>query len=571
VAEVPAPVLTSPTPGSMVAGEVALTATSESAFVVFELERESQVVRRVPVAADVDGVFRDVLPTAGLGSRFSVRARACSGADLASCTTASEDVSVRGLSAHLEPTESWPSVLDPTGLGRVSLRAAGLGGYAATVSGLPGVASRQVHDGEVVDVELSGLADGNLEVWLRQCSPLNGWACTELGLELVVRRAPYLVATGADLFVSQNNDGLWETAVSSVVLDPDVRVSARWRITSGGITVAGPYELTADEIAQARSSGIDIVIDARARLGRPLPAGEYRFEVEATSTVPGFAKSNRVAIPLHVSTGEPIGSLTPNARVFFPDDYHRGVAHELRMSPRMDLGEVKYGQVGYRILKNNGQVLGGPGLWVKLDPADPVITWDGRYYKNGQGSPVPAPAGAYRIELIRSERAGPLVFGPVSAPFTLSRKSRDPVERAVARSARATHVRTLVQRGGQVRAGNHGTLRFRRWSYGQGPPQVTTFHTVRIPAHIEGTTAQLRIRGAWGESRVADIAVVTPHGRVVPIHEYIDRSRTSLKLGIKERWIGANNKLRFQFRWSGSSPGHVDKVVIRYWKYKWVS
>jgi hypothetical protein len=565
----PAPVVTSPSAGDLVSSDATFTATSDSPYVLFELESNGRVARGTPVALSADGVFRDVLPTVGLGS-FSVRARACSDADPVSCTVAGEYVSVRGLHARLTSAEAWPSVLDPTVLGRVSLRATDLGGYPAMVTGLPGVASGQVDDGEVVEVDLSSVADGDYEVWVRQCNPLNTFICTNRGWRWRVRRAPYLEASGPALLVSQNGDGFWETAVTRVVLDEDVSVTARWRITSRGATVAGPYEFSPEAISQARSSGgTAIEVDPRAKLGHPLPAGEYRLEVEATANEPDFTKSKRVSVPLHVSNAAPVTKLTPNARVVYPDDSHPGVAHGLRISPRLDVREARYGGMGYRILKGDGQPLGGAGSWYLVDPDNPVITWDGRYYRNGGGALVPAPEGAYRVELIRFPVGGPPgVYGPVSAPFTLSRLQRREVERVVVKTARASRLRTLAPRGARVRVGGRGSLRFERLPGSTLAPLVTTLHTVRVPAHL-GRSAQLRVRGAWAVARDVDLEVVTPTGRTVPIDTFITRSRSSVGVGIRNRWIRADGTVRFRFSWHGHRPARMDKVVVRYWKLTW--
>lgn len=562
-----APVVTSPVAGELVSGDAMFTATSDSPFVVFELESGGRVARGKPVAPGADGVFRDVLPTVGLGS-FSVRARACSDADPVSCTVAGEAVSVRGLHAWLRRTETWPSVLDPTVLAQVSLRATDLGGYSATVTGLPGVASVQVHDGEVVDVDLSSVADGSYGFWLRQCNPLNTLICTNRGGSWLVRRAPYLLASGPDLFVSQNGDGFWETAATQVVLDAEVSVTARWRIISRGVTVAGPYAFSPEAISQARSGGTAIEVDPRAKLGHSLPAGEYRFEVEATASEPDFTKSKRVSVPLHVSQPAPVTELTPDARMVYPEDIHPGVAHMLRVSPRFDVGEARYGGMGFRILRGDGQPLGGPTSWWRVDPADPVITWDGRYYKNGEGRPVPAPEGTYRVELIRFQGWGPGISGPVSAPFILSRKQRDSVERTVVKTARATRLRTLVPRGARVRVDGHGSLRFERLPGSPSTPLVTTLHTVRVPAHL-GRGVALRVRGAWSVARDVDLEVVTPTGRTIPINTFITRSRTSVSIGIRNTWIRADGTVRFRFSWHGHRPARMDKVVVRYWKLEW--
>jgi hypothetical protein len=98
---------------------------------------------------------------------------------------------------------------------------------------------------------------------------------------------------------------------------------------------------------------------------------------------------------------------------------------------------------------------------------------------------------------------------------------------------------------------------------------VTTLHTVRVPTHFK-RSAQLRVRGAWGNTRDIDLEVVTPTGGSIRIDTFITYSRTSLGIGIQNRWIRADGTMRFRFRWHGSRPARMDKVVVRYWKLSWM-
>jgi hypothetical protein len=567
----PAPVLTSPSPEAVVGTVVDLAATSESPFVVFELGYSWGAVRRAPVAAGEDGIFRDTLPTIGLQSEFAVRVRACADASLASCTTPSATTRVSHTVARLVATETWPSVLDPADVERVSLRVTDLVGSAGTVSGA-GLPSTTVHDGDVVNVDVPALSDGTYYVTLVQCNPLNESVCTRSPRRLLVRRAPHLYVFGPELFVSQNGDGLWETATAQVFVDPDLTVSARWWIISAaGVTVAGPYELSEDEIAPGRADGAQVVIDPRARLGHPLPAGRYRFEVETTSTVAGFAKSARESLPLLVSNAARITKLTPTTPAFYARSGVPGVPDAIRFGPRLDPDEVRLGSIGYRIRKENGRLLGYPGQWFIVAPDDPVVTWDGTTYEDGH-HPGTAPEGTYRIELIRQrtneEGQFETVYGPVSAPFVLHRDLPPIVRARATATARATWQRTLLERGAQARVGaGDGSLRFHPRPRRQGTGLVTTLHAVRVPTQrLEGFDLGLRLSGAWGRSPDVDVRVATPGGRTVSA-SLLTRSTTALDFVVRSRWVGADGRLRFKVRWRGDERVRMDKVVVGYRKY----
>ncbi len=573
------PVLTSPAPDALLVGTAELTATSESPYVVFELVNSQNVVRRTPVAAGEDGVFRDTLPTVGLYARFTAQVRACSAASVESCTTASEPIPVRGLLPDLDITQrlaSW--VIDPTVVPKVSLRVSGLAGSPATVDG--GVIRRTVHDGDLLDIDLTRVSSARIDVWLQQCNPLNEGACVKTGTYLIVRRAPALELWGpSTMLVSQNGDGLWETATSQVELDGDVPVTARWRIISArGVTVAGPYEFSADEIRQGRTRhgpswhdvGIHVVIDPRARLGRPLAAGEYRFEVETTAAVEGFTKSVRKSETLYVSNAAPITRLTPKTPVFYPQAVAAtNVPRVLELSPRVDYYEARLTSFRYRVLTSDGKPLGDPVSDVGWD--QPVIAWDGAIRRSGRPTTT-APAGTYRIELIRTIMTGvgvemKDVYGPVSAPFTLRRGYPDSAEASVAASARSSWQRTAVKRNARVQRGKQGAMRFVRTATGQGAGRVTSVHSVRIPRdRIKDRRMRIRLRGAWGNRRDVTIAVVAPWGETFS-RRALTRGRRHIEVAVPERWVRADGRLRFKVQWKGTKPARLDRFVISYSKY----
>ncbi|WP_167005199.1 hypothetical protein [Mumia sp. ZJ430] len=571
-----APVLTPPAPDTLLTGTAELTATSESPYVVFELATSASstwIVRRTPVAAGPDGNFRDTLPTAGLPPRFVAWVRACSDASLESCTTVSEPVPVRGPRPTLTPTKPLPSVIDPSVTKQVSLRVTGLGGSPATVDG--DVTSRQVHDGDVIDVAISSTSSVDLFVSLRQCNSLNGQVCERTGLSLTVRKEPDLTLWGpSTMLLSQNGDGLWETATSQVSLDSRTPLTARWRIISAaGATVAGPYEFSADQIREARNPapwGTRILIDPKERLGRPLPAGEYRFEVETTATAPDFKKSTRKSETLFISNAAPMTRLTPKTSVFYPQAVAAtGVPRVMELSPRIDSYEARLTGFRFRVLTADGKPLGDPIGGIGWD--QPVIAWDGAIRREGRPATT-APEGTYRIELIRTIRTGAGVdesdvYGPVSAPFTLRRGYPDSVTRSVAASARSSWQRTAVKQNARVQRGKHGVLRFRRKAAGKGAARVTSVHSVRIPRdRLKDRRMRIRLHGAWGNPGDVKIAVIAPWGETLQ-RRALTRNRRHLEVAVPERWVRADGRLRFAVQWKGTKPARLDRVVVRYRRY----
>lgn len=576
MAEWAPPVLTSPAPESEVGGAVELTATSESPYVVFELGPPSgPIVRRSPVAADEDGVFRDTLPTVGLNVRFRAQVRACADLDLESCTTVSEYVVLHGQWPHLVVTGPRPStVIDPSVTDQVSLRATNLGDFPATASG-DGVPTREVREGDLVDIDVSRMSNTQLLVSLQQCNPLNALACVETRINLSVRTAPDLTVSGHELFVSPNGDGFSDTATAIVQLDRVVPVTARWRVASrSGATVAGPYEFSAAELDGATSgyqTWAQIVIDLRKRLVRPLPSGEYRFEVETTAAVAGFTKSARKSVPLFVSSAAPITKLTPTTRFFYPHsgiDPRSGVPTRMAMSPALDAYEARFGRVYYRILASDGRPLGGS---TPLIPAWDGLTWNGSYWRDGLY--VTAPAGTYRIELVRARPCVAdvceKVYGPVSAPFALRGGSPPLVDVARSASARSSRQRTVKKRYVRIHRGKRGLLRYEPR---RGPKRagiVTTIHSVRVAAN-RGRDSWLphdvRLRGSWGNPSDIDIAVVTPNGRTLP-YAHLNRARRHVRFSVEERWIHADGRLRFKVRWKGTKPARLDRFVVRSRRY----
>jgi len=553
-------VLTSPAPGLVGAGSLSLTATATSPYVLFELSGSNGTVRRTPVAA-VEGQFADTLPTAGLGPNFVAQARACLSVDVESCTTLSETVSLQRPVPKSVPTTTWPSVLDPTVTPSVSVEITNLGDQMATLTGPGG--QQTVSDGQVVEIDLTAFADGDRLLSLDQCSPLGSTTCTHSARLLVVRRQPFVNAYGGDFLLNMDGDGYWESGTPLVQLDRAVDMTAEWSIKSGATLVAGPTPFTAQQLTQARTGGYGVGIQLTAQtIGTTLPAGDYWFEVKGTAVEPDFTKSATDRVAFHVATSPAITALTPNASVFYPRDDYPGVAHAVRVGPRLDPRVVKYGAGAFSVLDSNNQSIG----WWVIDPADPVIRWDGWYYPPSGGAPVLAPAGTYRIQLEVSDDGEPRA-GPVSAPFKLSHRYRVPIRKVVSHPAANTRIATLVQHNARVRAEDGSLLYRHAYRSRFDSAWVTTVHRVRVPLP-DYSRPTLSLRGRWPDSWTT-IHIVTPAGRVVPVQVYDVKNDRRMDVTIRPGWIRADRTLKFRLIWQGVAHGRTDRVNIARWTYAW--
>ncbi|WP_109509433.1 hypothetical protein [Nocardioides speluncae] len=259
----PIPTITSPTQEEPVGNEVTVAATASGApYGLFELRHSyDQAIRHAPVTSGPDGTFTDTLPTKGLGSIFHVTARACRTSSVDSCHDRGAELYLRRTPLPAVTTgEGWRDVVDTTTVGTVPVvvpDTAGLdvflytpkGRFAATPAG-----PRQI--------DVAGIEDGYTSVGIGQCSDLNPDVCTKRGIRFLVRRAPHASFVWHDSVISQNRDGICDTARYQLRLDPDLPVLARWRVLSGSTTVVGPIDYSTSEVAQARQlGGIQLAAD----------------------------------------------------------------------------------------------------------------------------------------------------------------------------------------------------------------------------------------------------------------------------------------------------------------------
>lgn len=462
--------------------------------------------------------------------------------------------------------DAWPSVLDPTALGSVSVQATNLGDQSGTLllAGPTPRAAQTVSNDQVVALDLTTLTDGNYELSLTRCSESDG--CLSVSRDLLVRRKPFAHVWGSDVLLNENGDGLWESARPRVQLDRDVDVAAQWSIKAGTQLVAGPFDMTPEQIDLARTSGngAGVLVNAQT-VGKKLAAGDYWFEVQATATEADFTKAAVVRRAIHVSSASALTALIPNASVFYPRDDYPGVVHRAVLSPRLDSRIVKYGASSFEVLDAEEQLLGS---WL-IDPKDPVIRWDGWYYLPTGGSPRLAPAGTYRIRLNvwddDEQKAG-----LVSSPFRLSHSHRSLVQAVSTRSAAATRTATLAQVEARVRS-QDGSLRYR---YLPAPPYrdplVRTAHRIRVPSDYVSSPT-LRVRGLWEHNTDLNVEIVTPSGRIVDIDVYGALSRRRLDVTIPQRWIQPDGTVKFRLVWRGYGTARTDSVAISRWKYRWTT
>lgn len=471
---------------------------------------------------------------------------------------------------RFEQHGDWPSaVVDPSVVDSFTLRARVLAGGTATATG-EGIATEEVRDGHPVEVDVTGEQSGDRWFTLRQCNPLNATACSTFTTEVQIRERPDLyVATGGPLGLSQNGDGLWETEIAHVQLDYDVPVSARWWIVGPrGGAVMGPVDLGPEQVAEGRGLGTRVVIDPRAELGRPLPAGHYRFVVESTSLVPGFAKTARQSFPLAVSDARPLKALEPDTPVFYPDaGSESGVPDAVRF--QLDRYEITFGGFDYRVLRKDGTPLADPDQWF-LGPSDPAIVWAGQYW---DGKWRQAPAGTYRIEVRRTEHQPGTtrqVTGLVSAPFRLRNGMPAAVDATSRGSARATWRGTRRRDGASVRPGSGGALHIERRRGRRGVGWTTTLHTLRLAPDRDLSEYRIRVRlhGEWERLRHVTTMVALNHrGQEREVGTVVSRSRRRLVWEVPERLVRPDGRLRLRIRWKVLEPARLDGIVAAYRRY----
>lgn len=455
--------------------------------------------------------------------------------------------------------DTWPSAIDPEA-GPFQLQVTNLGSPEATLTSPIGTQS--VTEGQIVDLDLSGVPDGNPQLHLNPC-PDDPSSCTQYYRTLVVRSAPLLNVWSDDNLLNQNGDDYWESATARVTLDNSIDVTAQWSIKSGTTLIAGPKPFTAEQLNSAKTSGYGAGIPLSAQtIGKRLPAGAYWFEVRTTAVEPDYTKSAVDRVAFHVSTSPALTTLAPNASVFHPRDNYPGVAHGITLSPRLDRRIVRYGASSFTVLNADNESL---GTWL-IEPADPVIRWDGWHEPPSGGSPALAPAGTYRIQLNVWDGGVPMP-GPVSAPFTLSHRYRVPTLSTTGATAAGTRTATLIQRNARVRA-EDGSLYYRNIWATYANPLVSTVHRVRVPAHDLGGPT-LRIRGRWELPTDIDIKIVTPSGRIVDVDTFGVLTERRVDVTIQRRWIRDDGTLKFRLLWQGYNPGRADRVEVAVWKYVW--
>lgn len=460
--------------------------------------------------------------------------------------------------------DKWPSVIDPTAGGSLSVRATNLGEGTGTLQ-LGGRAPQTVNNDEVVTFDLATLLPGNRELRLTLCDEIQG--CRSTSRILVVRIAPSIEVWGNDRLLNENGDGLWESATPRIRLDPDVDVAVQWSVKSGSRLVAGPFPLTQQQIGVARAGmeGVGVPIHAQT-LGKGLPAGDYSVEVRSTGVEEGFTKSAVRSWELHVSTAPAITALTPRTSVFYPRDVQTGVAHEMVLSPRLDPRVVRYGVGSFEVLDAKGQVLAN----LSLDPAEGIIRWTGMYHPETGGGHQLAPAGIYRIRLSAWDDG--VETAQVSAPFRLSHAYRTMVEVVgPKRRAASTRTATLTTRAASVRAVG-GSLIYRKHRGAEPPsgPLVQTVHKIRVPSSsIKNVHPLLRVHGRWAYDTDIDVRIVTPRGKVVEIISAL-ADRRHRYVFIRPRWIRPDGTVKFHLRWRGwGSSGRVDSIAVSRHTYRW--
>lgn len=548
--------------------EVTITATSAAPYIQFRLfngtgDYHVREVHSPLIAPNADGKFVASIPARGLNAQHQVYALNCANAEASSCEKESATAFVYhvrqpGLlnpgTQYLHPAHHDAQAVVPDLAGEQQVW------LAAGSERVPAVAGAQ-------SLDISTLKDGTYSFGLQRCSELNPQVCdSPKGAAVVVRRTLTLsIFPTSGPLLSQNLDGYWEKTTYQVFADSDFPASIRWRITKDSKTVIGPVALTPAETSTARTSGLDLELDPRSILGRQLPSGDYRFDLEVATTRNGYRWSTRRTEPLHVANSAPIRDLQVDRSVIYPRNDLDGFKTTVRLTHRFERRELKYGGIAYRIVRADGSRL-HEGIWM-LGTGKTVATWDGMY-PDRHGLYRLAPEGRYRFELWMPNAIGGTDHLR-SASFAVSHRKRVLVRSFRAMTAQRTLVRKVKEERGRIVRAAAGALHY-VGTHDWPSADLRTMHAVRLPADRRPSPL-LKIRGAWRYTHESPgVTLIGPNGgrREISSWEHYDTRQKSFS--VPERFVWPNGELRFVVRSDAAGRVGLGQVVVRYWHYRWI-
>lgn len=562
----PTAAITSPAEAETVGDSVTVTATAPGApYVRFGLKnfQDWNVARKSPVPAGPDGTFSDTLPTKGLRAAFHLTAQACRTADISSCEgiELSHYVKRAPLPA-VTAGEGWREAVEPSAATTVPVVVPDTTGLdvflyspnGRTAPGSPGPRN----------ITVARPGEGWLSIGIGQCSDLNPAVCVGRGVQVLVRKAPHARFLSQENFLSQNGDGLWEAADYTLMLDLDLPVKARWWLLRGTTTVMGPVDYSKQDVWNARRiGGADLTFDPRALLGRQLPAGSYRFEVEVIpDQVVGYQKRTRVSFPLRVANAPADWRMRTDRPVVYPRD-DTGAGPTVRLLHSIGDDELRYGDYLYRVVNADGRMIDG---WYRLGSAAQRVTWDGT--RRG----VPLPAGRYRFEVRACDNVGCEQRRVSQSPYFIVSHRRRVYQLTMTDPSRATNslVRKTRLKHGRIVRGPRGSIDYIGTESGLVRPDLRTLHSIKLPRD-RMSLAHIRISGSWRKYYGPTVHVIDKRGRRHEIDVWDHLKAGNVQFTLKERFVRADRSVRFEIGVENNGRTRVRALRIGYTRYRWVS
>lgn len=568
------PVIVSTGPASQ-STEVTITATSEAPYVQFRLFNSDDDYRRREVHSPVvepnaEGIFVATISARGLNRQHQVYAVNCSTAEASSCGTHGwtryvYHVRPPGLlnteTQYVHPAHHDAQAVVPDLAGEQAWLVIGS-------KRVPAVAGTH-------SLDVSTFYDSSYPLGLQRCSELNPQVCDDpQGAEVVVRRSVELRIdrTSPDPLLSQNRDGYWEDVHYQVFADPYFPTPVRWRITKDGKTAFGPVTLTPAENEAAHSfSGFDLIVDPRSTLGRQLPAGDYRFEIEVTATRDGYRWSTKRSQALHVSNARPISSLQMEQPTIYPRNVADGFKATARLKHALDAREVKYGGFDYRILRADGTPAEKDSLRT-VDSKTRKLDWNGMLDDQAAHDNRLAPTGRYRLEVIPSN-GWTTPAGVKTWSFAVSHRRRV-YQRLLTQPARATHslVRKARLKYGKIVRGPRGSIDYIGNSPGSGyeAPDLRTLHKLKLPASRLGRVS-IRFNGSWPRYEWPTVYLIDWRGRRDKVNVWDLMASHYRQFPVKEHFVHSDGTVRFEIGSDSDGRTRVRTFQIKYGHYRWTN
>lgn len=494
------PVITSPTEGAELPGEVTVSATTAAPYVEYWLYDANSALRRTRVATSA-GVATTTMETWGLDGPTTLRAVNCTGPT--SCGGYDDTISDLVVDhAPLVIDEPAAAVIRSGDDDQsVHVAAHGAGGRLLLLARGSVIASGT---GTVeADLDLSALPDGPVPIRVERCGTSDN-VCGEAvyGPSVEIWRALHPETSLDTSRISPNGDGTADSIAATVLYQYAVRgpvgvpTRVAWAVTDVQGNEVIPEQVVGTDLNDAVTT---FDVDPFAVTGAVLPDGEYRLVTSTAVQINGTTVTGKRTDRFTVNTSGPSTRPTVTPAAFYPvaDGYRDYLTAKLNSSEDL--------LVDYAIVDKAGKAVYKSRTWAMYD-----VTWDGR---NSRGRLVPE--GRYRIKFSGTDSLGNPLLAYTSY-FTLSHKEL--VTRTYHRKVTAAasvyddwsgKCSSLVKPGRPGWRGSVGYLSLSKCSKAAGRNDFAmAAHRVRLPKSHDYMSVKVRAFGAARESGGRDRAVM---------------------------------------------------------------